>query len=229
MSEPNGKWTGPPQSLLTQVSVAREHALNALESMVTDHPSGAAETEAMVALQDAANQLGRAERALSQLECAGRQEPAPILESAEKPSEGGVEWSAEASAVFALAEFTVPYATGPADVVEDWLRALRREGTVGRALAELGFADGELIARATPAGTRRMRSVERVRAKSIGFARQRDAKSVTTTDVLFAVLAIYGKLVDRVFYERGFTRSALLDQVAGGARAMARLSRTAQL
>jgi hypothetical protein len=211
------------RELLGQVSVAREQALAVLERLSADHRSDALSAEAMTALQAAANQLGLAENVLTQLDGPHADEPAPILDSPAAPADPRVLWSGEAVAVLALAEFTVPYADSDANVVEDWLRALRREGAVGRALGELGFADGELAPRAVPLGARRMRSVERVRGKAIGFARQRRADSVTTTDLLFAVLAVYGKLVDRVLYERGFTRNALLDQVAGGARAMARM------
>jgi hypothetical protein len=218
----------PRENLLAQVSVAREHALAALERLSADHRSDAADTDAMVALQIAANQLGLAERALTELAPSGPGQPAPIVEpNGDGASQPGIVWSGEAMAVLALAEYTVPYSSSPADVVEDWLRALRREGSVGRALAELGFADGELMPRAVPAGSRRMRSVERIRAKAIGFARQRQADSVTTTDILFAVLAVHGTLVDRALYERGITRRALLDQVAGGARATARMSQGA--
>lgn len=224
MSESNGRREGPHETLLEQVSVARKHALLALERLSADHRSDTAGVEAMVALQAAANQLGLAEGALTELARSPAERPAPILqENGRDPADQRAVWSGEAAAALALAEFTVPYAQSDADVVEAWLRALRREGSVGRALGELGFALGELSPRAEPAGPRRMRSVERVRSKAIGLARQRQGELVTTSDILFALLAIYGKLVDRVLYERGIKRSVLLDQVAGGSRALARM------
>lgn len=167
------------------------------------------------ALQTAANDLGFVEHALSVMAAPANDIPAPIVDpDAQAPDADGMRWSGEASAVMALAEFSVPYASTPAAEVDNWLRTLRREGTVGRALAELGFPDAELTSRAEPAVTRRPNALEPVRTRALALARRRDAAALSTTDILFAVLAIHDTLVDRALYERGVSREALLARLA---------------
>ena len=160
-----------------------------------------------------------------------RDEPAPILDPGDEDLHSpGIKWTGEAMAVFTLAEFTVPHACSEAEEVERWLRAMRRDGVVGRALGDLGFLDGQLISRAEPPGNPlRTSAVGAMRAKAAALADQRHAASVTTVDMLFALLATHGDLVDRALYERRITRPSLLDHVAGGARALARLELEKQL
>jgi hypothetical protein len=52
-------------------------------------------------------------------------------------------------------------------------------------------------------------------AEGTVLARQRGADAVTTTDVLFAVLARYGTHADRALYESNVRRDDLLDELAG--------------
>jgi hypothetical protein len=153
------------------------------------------------------------------------EEPAPILETnGDAPASCVQRWSGEAMAVLGLSEFTVPYASSPAEEAEAWLRALRREGAVGRAMGELGFPDGQLVSRADPP-TPRPDAVSEVRRRAAEMAQERQAASVSTVDVLFAVLDRHGQLVDRALYEHGISRQALLDNVTGGAWELAPLGR----
>lgn len=211
-------------AMFNQVAAAREDVMTILDRLRSAGDGAGPNVDAIVALQAAANQLGAAEEAIGPPAGDVPEAPAPILGADDAPPDPGVAFSGEATAVLALAEYTVPYAATSAEAAECWLRALRREGVVARALAELGFPAVQLAPRAEPRAVQpRCRSVESVRKKAGSFARQRRADSVTTTDVLFAVLAIHKRKVDRALYEFGINRGALLDRVAGGDRALARM------
>src|SRR5205823_10847923 len=118
------------------------------------------------------------------------------------------------------AESSVPYGSGPAGELDNWLRVLRREeeGKVGRTLRELGVSDGELTARAEPARSPAgLRAVEAVRARATELARRRRAAAVTTAELLFGVFTQYQRpLVRQALYERGITEKALLEQLGSG-------------
>ena len=69
-------------------------------------------------------------------------------------------------------------------------------------------------------------SLERVTDRAAEFAAGREAENVGTTDILFAVLDVYGKLFDRVLYLRGTSRDELVERLtAAAARALERRSR----
>ena len=189
----------------------REQTLAVLERLTGSHVPGEVATDTLSALQKAANELGFVEHALAAKSQSVDDVPAPIV-AADTPD--GRRWSGEASAVMALAEFSVPYASTAAEEAETWLRALRQTGSVSRALAELGVPESELIPRAEPAVARRPEALEAVRATALTFARRRDATALSTTDILFAVIAIHDSLVDRALHERGISRKALLARLA---------------
>ena len=58
------------------------------------------------------------------------------------------------------------------------------------------------------------------------FADAREADTVGTPDLLFAVLDVYGQLFDRVLYMRGTSREELVERLVGAAGA--RRQRTAR-
>jgi hypothetical protein len=203
--------------LLIDLMAAREITLDVLERMGTGKEAPNATADAMVALQEAANRLGVAESILQSLPA---ETPPPVLDPDDPAgAPDPVRWSGEATAAMALAEFTVPYAAGAADEADRWLRVLRREGAVGRALAELGYPDAELANRAEPVTARDLEAVHAIHSKAELLARHRGAGAVTTADILFAVLSRYGALAERALYARGITRESLLDRVSLGARA----------
>ena len=49
------------------------------------------------------------------------------------------------------------------------------------------------------------------------FAVARGAENVGTTDILFAVFDVYGKLFDRVLYMRGTSRDELIERLTAAA------------
>jgi hypothetical protein len=211
---------------LLELTVVRDRALDVLEHLRAISGADGATANAIVALQEAANKLGDAEAILSARDADG-DAPAPILGPGD-PSlpTGPMRWRGEASAVIALAEFTIPYATSRADEAGRWLRVLRREGAVGRGLGDLGFPETELGERAEPvAQPRDLAAVHAVRDKAVLLARHRWAESVTTTDVLFAVLTTYGGLAERALYAHGISRRDLLEQLSLGAGAADTLRR----
>lgn len=198
-----------------QVSRVREQTLAILERLTESHIPSQVATDTLSALQKAANELGFVERALAAMAEPVDDVPAPIVPSdAQAAQSDGRRWSGEATTVMALAEFSVPYASTAAEEVETWLRALRQTGSVGRALAELRFPEVELTPRAEPPAVRRPEALEAVRAAALALARRRDAAALSTTDILFAVLAIHDRLVDRALHERGMSRDALLARLA---------------
>jgi hypothetical protein len=203
-----------PAVVLAAVTVARESTLDALERLTAVQSTGPDAVDAIVAMQAAANQLGAAEDSLARLNRARDTQPAPIVDSPAAPfPQPPTRWTGEALAVTGLAEATVPYASGPADGAELWLRALRREGAVGRAMEDLGMPERELTVRAEPVAASH-EALDAVREQADALARQRGADAVTTTDVLFAVLARYGTHADRALYESHLSREDLLEKLA---------------
>jgi hypothetical protein len=193
-----------PGALFDEVSMLREFALQVLERMSADRDSSGTRGDAVVALQTAANQLGDAENALA--------EPESAAADSNEPDPDG--WTAEAAAIVTLAEFSLPYARSRAAEAELWLRVLRGDGAVGRALEELGYPRGQLLTLAEPVPEAlQLDAVTAVRSRASDFTLRRGAPAVTSVDVLFAVLDIYDTLLDRALFEHGITRQELIDHI----------------
>ena len=129
--------------------------------------------------------------------------------------------SQDAALVVALAGTAMPFAHSAEDEAERWLRALRLHGQVGTALQALGVGESPLMTGSEgereghgtpPLGADVLEEITR-RAASLAVARNAD--TVGTADILFAVLDIYGKLFDRVLYMRGTSREELAERLAG--------------
>lgn len=129
--------------------------------------------------------------------------------------------SQDAALVVALAGTAMPFAHSAADEAERWLRALRLHGQVGSVLQALGVGEAPLVTeteqerQSTPAhGPEILYEVTR---RATGFAAEREADTVGTPDLLFAVFDVYGKLFDRVLYMRGTGRDELVERLAAAA------------
>jgi hypothetical protein len=115
-----------------------------------------------------------------------------------------------------LAETTVPYARSKQGEAERWLRIMRRLERTGDALGALGVADGPLE---SPAEARMAYerdpsvSVQEVAESAEMYARGRGGKVVGTIDLLFAVLATYGKDFSKALYRAGVARELLLEHL----------------
>jgi hypothetical protein len=128
--------------------------------------------------------------------------------------------SQDAALVVALAGTAMPFAHSAEDEAERWLRALRLHGQVGAALQSLGVGEAPLMTGSDPQdepGTPPFGAdvLDEVTRRAGGLAAARDAETVGTPDILFAVLDVYGKLFDRVLYLRGTSREELAERLAG--------------
>ena len=129
--------------------------------------------------------------------------------------------SQDAVLVAALAGTALPFAHSPEDEAERWLRVLRLHGQVGSVMQALGVGEAPLMTRAESTGEGRGNPaageedvVERVVRSACRFAHGRRAASVGTPDLLFALLEVYGGLIDRALYVRGTSREEVLECLA---------------
>lgn len=129
--------------------------------------------------------------------------------------------------MLALADTAVPFAFSLEDEAERWVRVMRMHGQVGAALQGLGVGEAPLETAAAGPDERGVTeslgkpAVSAVGEAACALARERDSAVVTTVDVLFAVIELYGRAFDRALYVRGASRDELLDRLAGGVEASA--------
>jgi hypothetical protein len=137
----------------------------------------------------------------------------------------------DAAMVLGIASTAMPFARTPEAAAERWLRVLRVHGEVGAALQALGVSDGPLEEpagglgegadgeQADGASIDHEEAVRQVTEKAIHIAGRRGASEVATTDVLMAVMHVYGADFDRVLRKHGADRDELIEQL--GARELA--------
>lgn len=128
--------------------------------------------------------------------------------------------SQDAALVVALAGTAMPFAHSAEDEAERWLRALRLHGQVGASLQALGVGEAPLmtgIEEEQTEGTPTLGPdvLDEVTRRAADFAAGREAETVGTMDLLFAVFDVYGKLFDRVLYLRGASREELVEKLVG--------------
>jgi hypothetical protein len=133
---------------------------------------------------------------------------------------GHIPLSQDAALVVTLAGTAMPFAHSAADEAERWLRALRLHGQVGSVLQALGVGEAPLAVETEverppgdgpPHGPENLVEVTR-RATEVAAARE--AETVGTPDLLFAVLDVYGELFDRALFMRGTSRDELVERLA---------------
>src|SRR5271154_5055749 len=111
---------------------------------------------------------------------------------------GAPELAPDAAMVLGLASTAMPFARTPEDEAERWLRVLRLHGEVGTALQALGVSEGSMRihaqreATARPSGAEGRDVVAEVTEHATQIATDRGASGITTTDLLIAVMQVYG-------------------------------------
>jgi hypothetical protein len=134
--------------------------------------------------------------------------------------------SQDAALVVALAGTAIPFAHSAEDEAERWLRAMRLHGQVGSILQALGVGEAPLMTgseheHSEGHGTPSLGPdvLEHVTERAEHFAVARQAETIGTPDILFAVLDVYDKLFDRALYLRGTSREELVERLTASAAA----------
>ena len=130
----------------------------------------------------------------------------------------------DAAIVLGIASTALPFASTPGDAAERWLRVLRLHGEAGAALQSLGVSEGPLR---TPEGIERgwapapgaddREAVARVLESAVHRADRRGAAGVATSDVLMAVMDVYGADFERVLRAHGTDRDEVIERLGATA------------
>jgi hypothetical protein len=103
---------------------------------------------------------------------------------------------------------------------------MRLHGQVGSTLQALGVGEAPLMTgseheHSEGHGTPNLGPdvLDDVTGRASDFAAARDGDTVGTTDILFAVLDVYGKLFDRALYLRGTSRDELVERLTAASAA----------
>jgi hypothetical protein len=125
----------------------------------------------------------------------------------------------DAAMVLGIASTAMPFARNREAEAERWLRLLRLHGEVGIALQALGVSETSLPLPVEEDRVERpdegpdLDGVEAVTEHTVRIARERGANGVATTDVLLAVMHVYGEDFDRVLVAHGTDRDEVLERL----------------
>ena len=139
------------------------------------------------------------------------------LSEAVNDSHHKIPLSQDAAVVLALAGTAMAFSHSADDEAERWLRAMRMHGRVGQALQAMGVGESPLMTGSTarpgqpPLGPK---AVDVVTERANDYAYRRSAPTVGTTELLFAVMEVYGQMLDRALYLRGSSREELLERLS---------------
>jgi hypothetical protein len=143
----------------------------------------------------------------------------------------------DAAIVLGIASTAMPFARTSEAEAERWLRILRVHGEAGAALQALGVSEGRLPESARDADVERWAQsaqggepgvkvslpagerpdpVERVVDEAVEIAARRGRADVATTDLLLAVMCVYGGDFDRVLNAHGADREELVECLGVG-------------
>lgn len=128
----------------------------------------------------------------------------------------------DAAIVVGLAATALPFAESSVDEVRRWVRILSAHGEAGRALQRVGLTDEaiELSAVGGDAGAdgppAHANSVTRVSAAAAAIAADREASTVSTVDLLLAVMLVYGDAFDHELHVHGTSAVDLIECLGSG-------------
>jgi hypothetical protein len=129
----------------------------------------------------------------------------------------------DAAMVLGIAATAIPFTRTPEDQAERWLRVLRLHGEVGSALQALGVSEVPLTDERDAAGDGM--AGERVAAAgdpdvialvsdcAARIALEREELGIGTTDVLLAVMHVYGTVFERALRAHGTDADELLERL----------------
>jgi hypothetical protein len=121
--------------------------------------------------------------------------------------------------VLGMASTAMPFADTSQAEAERWLRILRLHGEAGTALQALGVSEAPLEnSREDGHGDQRDGAADRdvvaaVTDGAVSIASRRGARAVGTSDVLIAVMDVYGQDFDRVLRVHGTDRDEVLERL----------------
>jgi hypothetical protein len=127
----------------------------------------------------------------------------------------------DAAMVLGMASTAMPFARSAQAEAERWLRILRLHGQAGVALQALGVSEAPLEAPADDGLEEQSNGkheggrdvVAAVTDSAVRAAGRRGARAVATSDVLVAVMDIYGADFDRVLRVHGTDRDEVLGRL----------------
>jgi hypothetical protein len=128
----------------------------------------------------------------------------------------------DAAIVLGIAATAIPFARTAEDEAERWLWILRLYGEGGAALQALGVGEARLEALAedargegsTPSAGDDSEVIALVTEHAVALASQHGSQIVRTTDILLAVLDVYGADFDRVLRAHGSDSRELIERLA---------------
>jgi hypothetical protein len=125
----------------------------------------------------------------------------------------------DAAMVLGMASTAMPFAASAEAEAERWLRILRLHGQAGIALQALGVSEAPLESPSRDAAAEQANGapdrdvVAAVTDGAVQAASRRGARSVDTSDVLVAVMDVYGADFDRVLRVHGTDRDEVLERL----------------
>jgi hypothetical protein len=134
--------------------------------------------------------------------------------------------SRDAAMVLGLAGTALPFARTREDEVERWLRVLRLHGDVATSLQSVGIGEAALQRPHKPVSSPGLGrepngtdAVDLVTERAGRIAAEHGAAIVSTTDVLRAVMDVYGEDFDSVLESYGTDRAEVLERLDRAAAA----------
>jgi anti-sigma B factor antagonist len=132
----------------------------------------------------------------------------------------------DAALVLGIASTAIPFAASIDAQAEQWFRALQRSGDAGSALMSLGASDGPRRPAADPPEAERPSAdaagsrdpVDAVTRTARRIAGERNHRAIHTTDLLGAVMDIYGHTFNHVLMRHGIDSQDLMRKLGSAPR-----------